>query len=43
MEETHVELIPLSEIRAQVLEGHIDHALVVAALYRFELEERQSP
>ncbi len=43
MEETHVELVPLSEIRAQVREGHIDHALVVAALYRFELEERRSP
>jgi 8-oxo-dGTP pyrophosphatase MutT (NUDIX family) len=43
MEETHVELVPLSEIRAKVREGHIDHALVVAALYRFELEASGSP
>lgn len=38
-EETHVELVPLAELRSRVLEGRIDHALVVAALYRFELEE----
>jgi 8-oxo-dGTP pyrophosphatase MutT (NUDIX family) len=38
-EETHVELVPLDSLRRLVREGEIDHALVVAALYRFELEQ----
>lgn len=36
-EETAVELVPRAELRARVCAGEIDHALVVAALYRFEL------
>jgi ADP-ribose pyrophosphatase len=38
-EETHVERVPLADLRRRVREGEIDHALVVAALYRFELEQ----
>ena len=36
-EETVVELVPLAELRRQVLDGHVDHALVVAALSLFDL------
>jgi len=36
-EETVVELLPLAELPAAVRAGAIDHALVVAALYAFEL------
>jgi 8-oxo-dGTP pyrophosphatase MutT (NUDIX family) len=36
-EETVVELLPLSRLQATVRAGGIDHALVVAALYSFEL------
>jgi hypothetical protein len=36
-EETVVELLPLAELGAAVRAGAIDHALVVAALYAFEL------
>ncbi len=39
MEETSVELVALDHLRRRVREGHVDHALVVAALYRWELEE----
>ena len=39
VQETAVELVPLDAIRERVRQGHIDHALVVAALYRFELDE----
>jgi ADP-ribose pyrophosphatase len=39
MEETQVELVALDHMRRRVRDGHIDHALVVAALYRWELEE----
>jgi 8-oxo-dGTP pyrophosphatase MutT (NUDIX family) len=38
VEETAVELVPRAELRERVRAGQIDHALVVAALYRFELE-----
>lgn len=36
-EETSVELLPLDRLHAVVRAGGIDHALVVAALYAFEL------
>jgi len=36
-EQTVVELLPLEELRATLRAGGIDHALVVAALYCFEL------
>ena len=36
-EETVVELLPLAELPALLRGGGIDHALVVAALYAFEL------
>jgi hypothetical protein len=38
-EETSVVLVPRSEIPALLRAGAIDHALVVAALFRFHLEE----
>ena len=41
-EETSVELLPLARLGQSVREGAIDHALVVAALYSFELW-RSSP
>lgn len=37
-EETHVELVPRAELWRHVREGRIDHALVVAALFRFALQ-----
>lgn len=36
-EETSVELLPLAKLHDAVRAGEIDHALVVAALYSFEL------
>jgi 8-oxo-dGTP pyrophosphatase MutT (NUDIX family) len=36
-EETIVELLPLADLAATIRAGGIDHALVVAALYSFEL------
>ena len=36
-EETAVELVPLSELHGRLREGAIDHALVLAALYFFDL------
>ena len=38
-EETAVELVPISALRARLREGAIDHALVLAALYFFELTD----
>lgn len=40
LEETVVELVPEAEVRERLHRGEIDHALVVAALYRWELAER---
>ncbi|MBW2232692.1 MAG: NUDIX hydrolase [Deltaproteobacteria bacterium] len=37
-EETVVELVPVAAVRGLLEGGAIDHALVAAALYRFELE-----
>ena len=37
-EETQVELVPVAEIRERLRRGEIDHALVAAALYWWELE-----
>ncbi len=37
-EETEVELIPVDALRGLLDRGAIDHSLVAAALYRFELE-----
>lgn len=39
-EETGVELVPLAEIPALVRSGAIDHALVLAGLYQWELLRR---
>lgn len=39
-EETAVELVPRSELPALLGDGRISHALVVAALFWFELHER---
>jgi 8-oxo-dGTP pyrophosphatase MutT (NUDIX family) len=39
LEETSVELVPMAEIPGQLREGRIDHALVVAALYWYVLEQ----
>jgi 8-oxo-dGTP pyrophosphatase MutT (NUDIX family) len=36
-EETVVELLPLAQLPALLRDGGVDHALVVAALYAFEL------
>jgi 8-oxo-dGTP pyrophosphatase MutT (NUDIX family) len=40
-EETHVELVPLAELRARVRRGEVDHALVLAALHYFDLHREQ--
>jgi 8-oxo-dGTP pyrophosphatase MutT (NUDIX family) len=40
-EETHVELVPRSQLPALVAEGVIDHALVVAALALFRLNQSE--
>lgn len=37
-EETQVELVPVAEIRDRLRRGEIDHALVAAALYWWELQ-----
>jgi 8-oxo-dGTP pyrophosphatase MutT (NUDIX family) len=42
-EETMVELLPLSELPDVLRSGAIDHALVVAALYAFELRRSGTP
>ncbi len=39
-EETSVELLPLAELPGVLRRGEIDHALVVAALYAFDLWRR---
>jgi 8-oxo-dGTP pyrophosphatase MutT (NUDIX family) len=36
-EETHVELVPLAELREAVRAGRVDHALVIAVAYLYEL------
>jgi len=36
-EETHVEVVSLPEMRRHIREGRVDHALVVAVAYLFEL------
>lgn len=36
-EETHVELVSLTEMRRHIREGRVDHALVVAVAYLYEL------
>jgi hypothetical protein len=38
-EETHVELVPLSELRDAVRAGRVEHALVIAVAYLYELGE----
>ena len=40
-EETHVELVPLRELGALARAGKIDHALVLAVAYLYELSERE--
>ncbi len=42
-EETHVELVPRAEIPRRVRAGDVDHALVLAGLYWFEIAERAEP
>ncbi len=39
-EETRVELVPVARIPALVRRGDIDHALVLAGLYQWELARR---
>jgi hypothetical protein len=41
LEETAVELVAADRIAGRVLRGEIDHALVVAALYWWELHRRR--
>jgi 8-oxo-dGTP pyrophosphatase MutT (NUDIX family) len=38
-EHTTVELLPRAELRSRIRAGHIDHALVVAGFYWWELHE----
>jgi hypothetical protein len=37
-EETHVELVPLAQLREEVRAGRVEHALVIAVAYLYELE-----
>jgi|SoiMethySBSTD1v2_1073268.scaffolds.fasta_scaffold1712416_2 8-oxo-dGTP pyrophosphatase MutT (NUDIX family) len=37
-EETHVELVPLARMREEVRAGRVEHALVIAVAYLYELE-----
>jgi hypothetical protein len=37
-EETHVELVPLAELREEVRAGRVNHALVIAIAYLCELD-----
>jgi len=37
-EETHVELVPLARMREEVRAGLVEHALVIAVAYLYELE-----
>src|SRR5262245_1032057 len=37
-EETHVELVPLAALREEVRAGRVDHALVIAVAYLYELD-----
>ena len=37
-EETHVELVPLDALREEVRAGRVDHALVIAVAYLYELD-----
>lgn len=39
-EETSVELVPRADLQTVLAEGHITHALVIAALLWFDLHER---
>ena len=41
-EETHVELVPLSELGEAVRTGRVEHALVIAVAYLYELGERSA-
>lgn len=41
-EETIVELVTRERLRRRVLEGSVDHALVVAALYLLDLHEQRA-
>jgi 8-oxo-dGTP pyrophosphatase MutT (NUDIX family) len=43
LEQTSVELVPVDEVPERVARGEIDHALVVAALYWWDLDRRRSP
>ena len=36
-EETHVELVPIAKLREEVRAGRVDHALVIAVAYLWEL------
>jgi hypothetical protein len=40
-EETAVELVPLADLRAHIRSGRVDHALVVAVAYLYELSEER--
>lgn len=42
-EETHVEVVSLPEMRRHIREGRVDHALVVAVAYLFELGAHERP
>jgi ADP-ribose diphosphatase len=37
-EETHVELVPLARMREEVRAGRVEHALVIAVAYLYELD-----
>jgi 8-oxo-dGTP pyrophosphatase MutT (NUDIX family) len=43
LEQTSVELVAAGEVPERVARGEIDHALVVAALYWWDLDRRRSP
>ena len=38
-EDTHVELVAREELHDRVRSGHVDHALVIAGLYWWELSK----
>jgi len=40
-EETHVELVPLARLREEVRAGRVEHALVIAVAYLYELGSGQ--
>jgi 8-oxo-dGTP pyrophosphatase MutT (NUDIX family) len=39
-EETQVELVPLEKMRGEIRAGRVDHALVIAVAYLYELHEQ---